>query len=126
MEKYDAAYLKGIYAIYQQWGNNEKLIYIGKTKRSFVARINEHYASWLHDMRGQLRVRFGIPECEIGRYMTKQKLSDIETLLIHWHKPSENTSCIRFYTGRDQLELLNQGRRGSLDPVIRSLDLDYC
>ncbi|ARE87228.1 GIY-YIG catalytic domain protein [Clostridium formicaceticum] len=57
IKNYDVAYLWGIYAIYRRWGNREKLLYIGKTEREFLERINEHYGSWLWGLRGQLAIR---------------------------------------------------------------------
>ncbi|MFB5198043.1 GIY-YIG nuclease family protein [Neobacillus sp. KR4-4] len=50
----------GIYAIYRIYGSKETFIYIGKTTRSFLQRINEHYNDWLFAVRGQIRIRIEI------------------------------------------------------------------
>ena len=47
IEWYDIVNEIGIYAIYRVFGNNETLLYIGKTERSFLNRINEHTKEWL-------------------------------------------------------------------------------
>lgn len=50
----------GIYAIYRQYIGYETLLYVGKTKRSFLQRLSEHEKQWLSTVRGELKVRFGV------------------------------------------------------------------
>jgi hypothetical protein len=122
-DRHEIASQKGIYAIYRRWGDSEKLIYLGKTERSFRDRINEHYGDWLWDKRGELKVRLGVMACEQGRKYSSQKLTDIEALLIHWHQPEFNTSNIQYYRGRERLEVINKGRRGQLKNKVSTLEL---
>lgn len=111
----DIAYQKGIYAIYRIYGGKESLLYIGKTKRTFMQRILEHDRDWLCNVRGTIQVRFGVLEFPNGGKFSTQKLSDTESLLIHWHSPLYNTSCMEWYRGRYNLEVINVGRKGLLD-----------
>ncbi|MED2737701.1 GIY-YIG nuclease family protein [Bacillus toyonensis] len=109
---------KGIYAIYRLYGGKETLIYIGKTTRSFNERLNEHYNDWLHTVRGQVFIRMGILEYpDRGRY-SSQKLSDVESLLIVWHAPQQNTMSSVYYRGREELIIKNKGNRGLVAKTV--------
>lgn len=73
---------RGIYSISRIYRGKETLLYIGKTKRSFLQRIREHNKDWLWNVKGQIKIRLGIMEYpEGGRYSVK-KLADVELLLI--------------------------------------------
>ena len=114
----------GIYAFTRVWGGNEILLYIGKTERDFARRMKEHQVDWLHKVGGQIRVRFGVLEMLDGRRYTSEKLADIESLLIAWHKPCENTSSVNYYYGREKIRAINMGRRGPLKRQVCS-DEDF-
>ena len=116
----DIASYNGIYAIYRVFGGKESLLYIGKTGRSFKQRINEHNRNWLVDVRGEIKVRFGLLAYPNGKKHSIYKLNDTESLLIHWHSPSYNTLSRKWYRGRSTLTILNVGRRGSLEKIIKS------
>ncbi|QCJ45509.1 GIY-YIG nuclease family protein (plasmid) [Bacillus sp. S3] len=114
----DIAYHNGVYSIYRVFGGKETLLYIGKTGRSFIQRITEHNKDWLWNVRGAIQIRFGILEYPHGGRYSVQKLNDTESLLIYWHSPPFNTTYRERYYGRDKLEIINVGRRGSLDKNI--------
>ncbi|HDX9577692.1 TPA: GIY-YIG nuclease family protein [Bacillus pseudomycoides] len=112
---------KGIYAIYRVYGGKETLIYIGKTKRNFLKRLKEHNKDWLWKVRGEIRIRFGVLEFPNGGKYSEQKLADVESLLISWHEPVENTQSTKYYYGRPNLEVINEGRRGLIDKKISTI-----
>lgn len=114
----------GIYSISRVWGNNETLLYLGQTVRNFATRLNEHQRNWLNDVRGQIKVRFGMLEFEGGKIFSSHKLNDVEALLINWHKPQYNIMCMNYYYGRDNLTVINKGRRGSLDIRVSTEDFE--
>lgn len=87
----------------------EKLLYIGKTKRSFSKRLNDHYIDWIYGTR-DIHVRLEILEFPSGGKYSEQKLSDVEALLISWHTPIENTQCTNYYIGRENLEVISFGQ----------------
>jgi hypothetical protein len=119
-----ASYL-GVYAIYRVLGGKESLLYIGITSRSFNRRINEHYREWLWNVRVEKRIRSGILEYPHGEKHSLKKLNDTESLLIHWHRPPCNTSFIKWYSGRLNLEVINVGRRGLVDRNVTTSVLNY-
>ncbi len=114
---------KGIYAIYRVYGGKETLLYIGKTKRSFMQRINEHNKDWLGNVRGQIKIRLGILEFPNGGKYSEKKLADVESLLILWHSPVENTKSLEYYRGRVKLEVINMGRKGLIAKKVSTEDL---
>jgi hypothetical protein len=122
--QYEVAYSNGIYAITRVWSNNETLLYLGKTIREFTIRLTEHQKEWLNGVRGQIKVRCGVLEFEQGRNYSKSKLSDVEALLINWHKPLYNTMSMNYYYGRDDLAIINKGRRGLLVAKVSTDDLE--
>jgi hypothetical protein len=123
IENHDVTYENGIYAIYRIWGNSQKLLYIGKTERNFIDRIKEHYRNWVGDLRGKVKVRFGILELDKGKRFSKKRLADVESLLILKHQPPENEKSKSFYYGRKKLEILNTGRRGLVDRKVSTIQL---
>lgn len=125
IDNHDVSYEKGIYAIYRIWGESEKLLYIGKTERDFRIRIKEHSKNWVNDVRGEIKLRFGVLEFEKGKYYSSKKLSDVEALLILWHIPNENTSSKKSYSGREKMQLINKGRKGMIDSFISTEQLEY-
>ncbi|QOR67139.1 GIY-YIG nuclease family protein [Cytobacillus suaedae] len=113
----------GIYAIYRVFGGKETLLYIGKTSRDFSSRISEHNKHWLWGVKGYIQIRVGILEFPNGGKFSLQKLSDVESLLILWHLPKENTASTVYYRGRFSLEVYNVGRRGLIDKKVSADDL---
>lgn len=118
LNKYDIAYNSGIYAISRVWGNNETLLYLGKTVRDFATRLDEHQVAWVNAIQGQIKVRVGVLEFEQGRIYSKKKLGDVEALLINWHKPQYNTMSKNYYYGRRKLTVINRGRKGALSTKV--------
>lgn len=114
----DACYHNGIYAIFRVFGGKESLLYIGKTGRTFVQRLSEHNKDWLWNVRGRIQIRVGILEYVPGEKHSVQKLSDTESLLIHWHSPPFNSTYKDWYYGRNKLEVISLGRRGPLDKKV--------
>lgn len=124
MSQYEVSYSNGIYAISRVWGNNETLIYLGQTIRSFATRLNEHQEEWLSGVRGQVKVRLGIVEFGQGRKFSQIKLNDIEALLINWHQPPYNAKSMNYYHGRDELTIINKGRKGMLAHKVCTMDFE--
>ena len=124
IEKHPVSESFGIYTFTRLWGGNETLLYIGKTERDFARRMKEHQDTWIHRVGGQIRVRFGVLEMSDGRHYSSGKLAEIESLLIAWHKPRENTSSVNYYYRREGLRAINTGRRGPLKRQVCS-DRDF-
>ncbi|HJV45276.1 MAG TPA: GIY-YIG nuclease family protein [Bacillota bacterium] len=122
IENRDIAYEYGIYSIYQIFGGRENLLYIGKTTRDFMTRLNEHLY-WMNKVRGTLKIRLGVILLEDGQRFSRKRLSDVESLLITWHSPPENTTNAIYYYGRENLTILNIGRRGHIAPRVSTDDL---
>ena len=120
--QYEIANNNGIYSISRVWGNNETLIYLGKTVRNFETRLNEHQINWLNGVRGQIKVRFGVLEFEQGRHFSSSKLSDVEALLINCHRPLFNSKSMNYYYGRGELVVNNKGRKGKLAAIACTVD----
>jgi hypothetical protein len=121
----DISLSSGIYAIYRVFGGKETLLYIGKTSRDFFSKISEHDKHWLWGVKGDIKIRLGLLEFPNGGKFSLQKLSDVESLLILWHKPKWNTSSTVYYRGRFNLEVNNLGRRGFLDKTVSAYDLEW-
>jgi hypothetical protein len=121
----ELALYSGIYAIYRVYGEKETLLYIGKTSRTFSQRISEHSKAWLGNVKGKIQVRLGLLEFPEGEKYSDQKLADVESLLILWHLPRENTIYASYYCGRENLEILNLGRKGLLDKRISTSNLEW-
>ncbi|MGY3717643.1 GIY-YIG nuclease family protein [Sutcliffiella cohnii] len=121
----EIALYSGIYAIYRVYGEKETLLYIGRTTRSFWQRICEHQKDWLWSVKGKIHIRLGILEFPNGGRYSAKKLSDVESLLILWHLPKENTTSTCYYRGRVDLQVVNLGRRGLLAKRISANELDW-
>ena len=115
----------GIYAIYRVYGEKETLLYIGKTGRSFWQRVKEHNRDWLWNVKGTIKIRLGLLEFPNGGRYSDKKLADVESLLILWHLPKKNTKTTCYYRGRFDLEVINFGRRGLLDKMISTENLEW-
>lgn len=123
LHKREAALNNGIYTIYRRYGNKETLLYIGKTQRSILQRIKEHEKDWLFNVRGQILIRVGTLVYSTENRFSSKRLRDVEALLITWHCPPENTSCVVYYRGRFNLKIINIGRRGLIDRHVNAEDL---
>jgi len=121
----EIALYSGIYAIYRIYGEKETLLYIGKTSRTFWQRISEHQKDWLWNVKGKIKIRVGLLQFPDGGRYSARKLADVESLLILWHLPKENTTSTGYYWGRFDLEVINIGRRGLLDKRVWARELDW-
>jgi hypothetical protein len=110
----------GLYMITRKWGDYpEKILYIGLTYyQDFSTRLSQHQW-WLSKERGTIKVRVGYLQ---ERRSSEKRLKDVENLLICWHSPEFNEKGLVYY-GRD-LRIINSGRRGPLDKVIDSDELE--
>lgn len=92
----------GIYIITRKWGElcgnprAEKILYIGKTHRNFLKRIEEHKVKWLSEVRGSIYIRLGI----IDQNISNDLLEDIESAIIMECQPQENLQKKKSYTYR--------------------------
>lgn len=122
-EKFHDADKNGVYMITRVWGaysgneHPEKVLYIGKTFRTFSQRIAEHQAYWIPELRGKIFVRFGT--ISPNTYDNKL-LEDIESVLIYHEQPEENTSKRNGYTFQsDYLPyIINKGIKLPIDKEI--------
>lgn len=121
----DISLYSGIYAIYNVIGEKETLLYIGKTNRSYFLRISEHNKTWLCNVKGVIKIRVGLLELPNGGRHSVKRLADVESLLILWHTPKENTTCTVYYRGRFDLEVINLGRRGLIDRSVSAIELEW-
>ena len=110
----------GVYMITRRWGEySEKILYIGLTYRQdFSTRLSQHQW-WLSNTRGTIKVRVGYLREEKS---SEKRLKDVENLLICWHRPEYNEKNL-VYHGRD-LRIINSGRRGLLDKIVDSDELE--
>ena len=110
----------GVYMITRKWGaGREKILYIGLTYyQDFSTRLSQHQY-WISKLRGPVKVRVGYP---VEKARSERRLKDIENLLICWHEPEYNETNF-IYNGRD-LRIINSGRKGPLDKIIDSDNLD--
>jgi hypothetical protein len=106
----------GVYSISRQFGNNNTLLYIGKTYRKFRHRLMEHEKNWLNYYRGDKYVRFGI--IISPRNLTSELVNDIESAIIYEQKPIANASKIKGYCYNDICCIENTGYRGTLPKKI--------
>lgn len=117
------AYERGIYVITRKWGNSESLIYVCRSKRSLIERINCHKRDWLTELRGSLFIRYAVIDLQPGQIFSQKRLADVESLLITTHKPPHNVVNYYYYNGRDKLTVTNTGRRGPLSMEVSTLEL---
>lgn len=116
---------KGLYTISRVWADRETILYIGQTKRTFEQRMQEHNKAWLVDLRGQIKLRFGLIELDQFQKWSDKRLDAVEALLITTHLPQYNAQYTRYYTKRDRLDVRNIGRKGKLKPFISTDDLEW-
>lgn len=111
----------GLYMITRKWGKYpEKILYIGMTyKGDFSQRLSAHKRDWLWAIKGTVKVRVGYLQEERS---SKKRLKDVENLEICWHSPKYNEKDL-IYRGRD-LRIINSGRKGPLDKIVDSDDLE--
>ena len=110
----------GLYMITRKWGEYpEKILYIGLTYyQDFSTRLSQH-EWWLSGIRGTAKVRVGYL---IENRSSEKRFRDVENLLICWHSPEYNEKGL-VYRGRD-LRIFNSGRRGPLDKIVDSDELE--
>lgn len=105
----------GIYCLSRKYGENETLLYIGKTNHSFYSRLSSHQF-WFEQYKGKLIVRLGIIT-QPSKY-DNELIEDIESAIIYEIKPLENTDKINGYTCWNVCEIENSGYRGLLPRII--------
>ena len=120
LEYFDEYEDYGLYMVTRKWGEySEKILYIGLTYRQdFSTRLSQHQ-SWLSITKGTVKVRVGYL---IENRSSEKRLKDVENLLICWHRPEYNEKDL-VYRGRD-LRIINSGRRGPLDRIVDSDELE--
>ncbi|MEI2317010.1 sodium:proton symporter [Bacillus paramobilis] len=118
----EEAFKKGIFAISRVYAKNETLIYIGKTKRSFIQKIRELNKDWAFD-ESELKITLGIIELPSGESYSEKKVKEIKSLLILRHTPVENNTSLLYHRGQLNLKIINKGRRGLIVKKISTGDL---
>jgi hypothetical protein len=106
----------GLYCISRIFGENETIIYIGKTKSRFRDRLKEHQKKWILNYRGKIIVRFGtitIPET-----VTEDLLIDVESAIIYEIQPIQNTDKKNQYHFNKIYKIINEGYLGKLPKQI--------
>lgn len=122
------------YGIYQIYGyhivyGTDSLLYIGKAEgMTFSQRFAQHAKWLLEDLEEEdVSIRVGRIaeedyEPDPADLDWTKLLRDVEALTIHWHSPAYNSSNIGTYNGQP-LEVVNRGKRGSLDERYKSCEL---
>ncbi|MDC6159149.1 MULTISPECIES: sodium:proton symporter [Bacillus] len=113
---------KGIFTISRVDAKNETLLYIGKTKRSFIQKIRELNKEWLFD-ESKLKITLGVIEFPSGESYSEKKVKEIKSLLILRHTPLENETSLLYYRGKFNLKIINKGRRGLIVKKLSTKDL---
>ncbi|PEU23879.1 sodium:proton symporter [Bacillus wiedmannii] len=113
---------KGIFTISRVDAKNITLLYIGKTKRSFIQKIRELNKEWLCD-DSELKITLGIIEFPSGESYSEKKVKEIKSLLILRHTPLENETSLLYHRGKVKLKIINKGRRGLIVKKLSTEDL---
>lgn len=79
----------------------------------------------MYDVKGKVKVRLGVLEFQDGERFSEKKFNDVEALLITSYQPLENTTNYHWYYGRNNLHIINVGRRGIIDKQVFSNDLEW-
>ena len=111
----------GIYCLSRKYGENETLLYIGKTNHSFYSRLNSH-KEWFEQYKGKRLVRLGT--ITLPKMVDDRLISFIESSLILATEPLENTQSRNSYSYFDDYEyqIINSGYRGILPKTISTKD----
>ncbi|PEC86572.1 sodium:proton symporter [Bacillus cereus] len=113
---------KGIFTISRVNAKNITLLYIGKTKRSFIQKIRELNKEWLCN-DSELKITLGIIEFPSGESYSEKKVKEIKSLLILRHTPLENETSLLYHRGKFNLKIINKGRRGLIVKKLSTEDL---
>lgn len=113
---------KGIFTISRVDAKNETLLYIGKTKRSFIQKIRELNKEWLFD-ESKLKITLGVIEFPSGESYSEKKVKEIKSLLILRHTPLENETSLLYHSGKFNLKIINKGRRGLIVKKLSTKEL---
>ena len=105
----------GLYYLSRRFGDNETLLYIGKTSSSFYNRLLSH-KEWFEQYKGKRLVRLGI--IVQPKNYDDGLIADIESALIHEMQPFENTDKKNWYSFYNMCEITNTGYRGLLPTTI--------
>ena len=124
------------FGIYQIYGTHiifgkKALLYIGQTykretARTFSQRFYEH-VGWLREEEdvsihvGRIVKVDQTLKRDISAHDLRKIIKDTEALTIKWHSPPYNSANIETYNGQ-RLEVVNQGKYGSLEDRYKSRD----
>lgn len=106
----------GIYCISRKFGENETILYIGKTDRQFRDRLKNHKKNWISNYKGEKKVRFGTITKPIT--VTSEIINDAESAIIYEIDPIQNTDKRNGYHYFQECIIFNQGYRGKLPKMI--------
>jgi hypothetical protein len=105
----------GIYLITGKRGSMlETILIIGHAYDQYLYQRLADHKMVAEVYPGQCYVRFGTFVSRISR----QRLNDVEKLLIFAYQPRLNTIGKDLYKGRD-LQIINRGRFGPIDSIVR-------
>lgn len=111
---------RGLYVISRIWGENngtprkERILYIGKSSRSFKQRLDDHTSWWTKKLRGNMYVRFACLQVD------DDTLEDLESALIYECQPQENTAKMSSYSLKTGClyRIENRGFRGMIPRIV--------
>ena len=112
----------GIYYISRKFGENQSILYIGKTTYTFGSRLKSHKEDWLDTYRGKKYVRLGriISPKNILEEELKMLINDAERTLIFYLSNMEeyelkaNIVSTKSTNFENILKIRNVGYRGQL------------
>lgn len=110
----------GVYCISRVFGNNETLLYIGKSSggSGCRGRLKRHYEEWTGLYRGNILVRLGtITKETLHNIPPDEIIEDVESALIFETSPPENKSKVLGYSRYNYLIIKN---RGSYNKMFKS------
>ncbi|MDV0442359.1 hypothetical protein [Methanorbis furvi] len=105
----------GLYCITSKKGENERLIYIGKSSggSGIRGRLKRHYEEWIDDRGGTKYVRMGIVET-ISKCDMNEIIDMAESMLIYDSRPSKNEKKKNTYSYVNDCILENRSYHGKL------------
>ena len=112
----------GIYYISRKFGENQSILYIGKTTYNFGSRLESHKEYWIDTYRGEKYVRLGriVHPKNISEEELKTLINDAERTLIFYlsnmdeYKLIANIVSTKSTNFDNILKITNIGYRGQL------------
>lgn len=112
----------GIYYISRKFGNNESMLYIGKTTDKFFNRLESHSIYKIDKYRGEKYVRLGriVSPKNISEEDLKDLINDAEKTIIFYvsnlcdFELIDNVDCRYRISFNNKLKITNTGYRGKL------------